>query len=357
LKQFRLGALAVAIAAIAAVALAGCSSSAASKPSDTASAPATMTTVNFLTDFVTNGVQSPLYYGVQQGYYKAEGIDLNITAGTGSGNAITAVTAGQADIGDALSANLVQAAAKGTQLTSVGWFRANSAFAFFCDKKLNITSVAKMKGHSVLIPPGTAQASMLPGVLAAAGLKQSDVTVDAVAASTVGATYASGQADCITQTLGDAPTFQTSRPSTVISWSTAGFAVPGFSFFVTPSYLSAHRNVIAGFLRATYKSIAASLKNPPAAVTAFLKANPTVEPGLAKAQFKASQVVYCTTAEAKAGSDIGAMNAKEWSSLVSVLQQYAGLSSSVTPSTLYTDQFFKLSTSVSSTACQPHFSS
>ncbi|MHB1173315.1 MAG: ABC transporter substrate-binding protein [Lacisediminihabitans sp.] len=357
MNRFRPGVVAVASAAIAVLALSGCSSSPTSTPSDTTSAPKTMTTVNFLTDFVANGVQSPLYDGIEQGYYKAEGIDLKITAGTGSINTITAVAAGQVDIGDALSANLAQAVDKGTLLTSVGWFRANSAFAFFCDKKLNITSVAQMKGHSILIPPGTAQASMLPGVLAAAGLTRSDLTVDAVASKTVGATYAGGQDDCITQTLGDAPTFQSMRPSTVISWSGAGFAVPGFAFFVTPSYLSAHQDVVAAFLRATYKSIAASLKNPADAVAAFEKNNPTVDPSLAKAQFKASQVVYCTTAAAKAKSDIGAMTANEWSSLVSVLQKYAGLSSSVTPDKLYTDQFFKGSDSVSSTACEPQFAS
>lgn len=354
MNRLRLGAIAGALVVTTTLVLTGCS---ASPPTDSGSKAASMTTVNFLTDFVANGVQAPFYYGISKGYYKAEGIDLKVTAGTGSANTITAVTAGQANIGDALSANLAQAADKGTSLTSVGWFRANSAFAFFCDKKLNIKTVAKLKGHSILVAPGTAQANLISGVLSAGGLSTSDVTVESVAAKTIGSTYAGGQADCITQTLGDAPTFDKSRPSTVISWSAAGFAVPGFSFFVTPSYLSAHKDVVAAFLRATYKSIAAAIKNPDGAVTAFQQANPTVDPDLSKAQFKASQVVYCTTAAAKSGSDLGAMTGEEWSSLVSILRKDAGLSSSVKATQLYTDQFFKGSQSVSSTVCQPKFAS
>lgn len=355
MNRLRLGAIAGALVVTATLALTGCSASSSSSPS--ASQPAKMTTVNYLTDFVANGVQAPFYYGISKGYYKAEGIDLKVTAGTGSANTITAVTAGQANIGDALSANLAQAADKGTALTSVGWFRANSAFAFFCNKKLDIKNVAQLKGHSILVAPGTAQANLISGVLSAGGLSTSDVNIESVAAKTIGSTYAGGQADCITQTLGDAPTFQKSRPSTIISWSAAGFAVPGFSFFVTPSYLSAHKDVVASFLRATYKSISAAIKNPDAAVTAFQQANPTVDADLSKAQFKASQVVFCTTAAAKAGSALGAMTGEEWSSLVGLLQKDAGLSSSVKASQLYTNQFFTGSDAVSSTVCSAEFAS
>ena len=350
MNRLRLGAVA---GALVVTAMLTASSSTAS-----ANNSASMTTVNFLTDFVANGVQAPFYYGINKGYYKREGIDLKVITGTGSVNTIIAVTAGQADIGDALSANLAQAADKGTSLTSVGWFRANSAFAFFCDKKLDIKSVAKLKGHSILVAPGTAQANLLSGVLAAGGLSTGDVTVDSVAAKTIGSTYAGGQADCITQTLGDAPTFAKLRPSTVISWSAAGFAVPGFSFFVTPSYLSAHKDVVAGFLRATYKSIADAVHNPDGAVAAFQRANPMVDPNLAKEQFTASQVVYCTTAAVKSGSALGAMTAQEWSSLVSLLQKDAGLSSSVKPTQLFTDQFFQGPKPVSSRrACRRQFAS
>lgn len=359
MKRTHLRAAVVAVVA-AAVTLTGCSSSTSGSTGTSSDAPTTITSVNLLTDFVANGVQSPFFYGIEKGYYKDEGIDLKVTAGTGSGNTVTAIAGGQADIGDALSVNYAQAVAKGTKLLAVGWYRANSAFAFFCDEKLDIKTAAQLKGHSILTPTGGAQTAFLPSVLEAAGLSTSDVTIDAVDSKTVGSTYAGGQDDCIVQTLGDAPTYQTKRPSTTISWTDAGFTIPGFAFFVTQDYYDAHKDVIAAFLTATYKSIAESVTDPTAAVSAFTAANPTVDPTLAAAQFEASSVVYCTTAEASAGSVFGSMSDDEWTSLVTRLNGNPDLLGGATisdPKSLYTNEFFTGSDPVSTTACSSQYAS
>src|SRR4029078_9705491 len=40
------------------------------------------------------GLHAPFYYGKEQGFYKAEGIDLTINEGRGSANTVQAGTAG-----------------------------------------------------------------------------------------------------------------------------------------------------------------------------------------------------------------------------------------------------------------------
>lgn len=350
-RFLRLPALLLSAAVLISLAACGSSgSSAASSASSGSSAKPALQSVTYLTDFISNGVYSPVFYGIQKGYYAAQGINLQVKFGTGSSTTVQDVAAGKADIGDAFSGVIAQGDSTGADIESVGFFRANGAFAFFCDSKLGITKFSQLKGKSIVIPPGTVQAALYPGVLSAVGLTASDIKVDSIASASAGADYASGQGDCIAETLGDAPTFATRRPSTTLLWSNGGFQVPGFAFFTTKSYLAGHQSLVKGFLTATYESIAAALADPAAAVSAFTAANPTANSALVQAQWTASKRVFCTDAMAQASSKIGYQLPAAWQTIVTEMKKYENLPAAITPTSLYTNQFFTEG-SVSSMAC------
>ena len=340
------------LSAIAAISLAACGSSASqgSSPGAQGSSKPALQSVTYLTDFVANGVYSPVFYGIQKGYYAAQGIDLQVKFGTGSSTTVQDVAAGKADIGDAFSGLIARGDSTGANIESVGFFRANGAFAFFCDSKLGVTKFSQLKGKSIVIPPGTVQAALYPGVLSAVGLTASDIKIDSIASAAAGADYAAGQGDCIAETLGDAPTFNTRRPSTTLLWSDGGFQVPGFAFFTTKGYLASHPSLVKGFLTATYQSIAAALADPSAAVSAYTAANPIANSALVQAQWTASKRVFCTDAMAAASSKIGYQLPAAWQTIVSEMKKYESLPAAITPTSLYTNQFFAQG-SVSSTAC------
>ena len=319
-----------ALAALCVVSLAACSSS----PSTDEVPAEGLIPVTYLTSFIQNGVYSPFSYGISKGYFAQEGIDLKVTYGTGSSGTVQQVSQGQAQIGDAFTGSIAQGNASGADLRGFGFFRANGGFAFFCDKSLNITSFSQLAGHSVIIPPGTVQAALYPGVLAAAGLAKDSITVDNVAPAAAGAAYAGGQSDCITQTLGDAPTFVPRRASTTLLWSDGGFSVPGFAFMSTNSYLQANPTILEGFLRATYRSIAESLDDPAAAVSAFTDANPEANPELSEAQFSASKTVFCTTEMAEQNVKIGFQLPEMWATIVDQMREYSDLPDTVDAASL-----------------------
>jgi NitT/TauT family transport system substrate-binding protein len=56
--------------------------------------------VNYIISWLPTGEEAYPYVGVQQGYFKAEGIELNILIGRGSIDSISKITAGTADFGD-----------------------------------------------------------------------------------------------------------------------------------------------------------------------------------------------------------------------------------------------------------------
>jgi NitT/TauT family transport system substrate-binding protein len=71
--------------------------------------PANAIEVNFITDFGYNGRHSYFYVALDKGYYKAEGLEVNILRGQGSSDAIKKVASGAATVGFADAGALVLA--------------------------------------------------------------------------------------------------------------------------------------------------------------------------------------------------------------------------------------------------------
>ena len=87
-----------------------------------------------------NGAVAPFYLGKLKGYYDAEGIDLKLMEGHGSGPTVQAVATHNVDIGYADFSTLVKVAAMGAPVKAIGvllqtWQRLKSA-----DRELVIRS-------------------------------------------------------------------------------------------------------------------------------------------------------------------------------------------------------------------------
>ena len=76
--------------------------------------------VTLTLNWVPYGEHAPFYYGLQKGYYSAEGIDLKILPGNGSGNTVKQVAQKQTDFGWADSPVLLKSVASGMPVRSLG---------------------------------------------------------------------------------------------------------------------------------------------------------------------------------------------------------------------------------------------
>ncbi len=68
--------------------------------------------VTFLANYVFHGRNSPFFVGLEKGFYKEAGFDIQILPSTGSGFVFTAVDGGKADYGMAESTSVTQVIAK-----------------------------------------------------------------------------------------------------------------------------------------------------------------------------------------------------------------------------------------------------
>ncbi len=72
--------------------------------------------ITFLTNYVFNGRHVPFFVGLDKGFYKDAGFDIQIAPATGSGFVITAIDSGKADFGMADVSSVAQAVAKGAKV-------------------------------------------------------------------------------------------------------------------------------------------------------------------------------------------------------------------------------------------------
>ena len=91
-------------------------------PVATAQSGTPLKKVVFLTNYVFHGRHSPYFVGLDKGFYKEAGFDIQISPATGSGFVLSALEGGKADYGMAESTSVVQVVAKGGKAKGFGVF-------------------------------------------------------------------------------------------------------------------------------------------------------------------------------------------------------------------------------------------
>ena len=312
---------------------------------------AAQTKVRFQVDFVPQGLYSGFFYAMAKGYYAAEKLDVEMVDGRGSGLTVEAVASGNVDIGEANSGVAALAIGQGRDIVSVGMFLGKSTFGFFVPQNSSTNSIKSLAGKSLVMTPGTPEAFMLPAVFKLAGVDfDKEVQKIAVEAPQKLTTYARGVGDSMVTSLpyGD-PIIQPLRASRTLPWTDVGFVLPDYSFLVKRSTLQAQPQMIAAFLRASYRGMNDATANVDEAVGIIVKARPLLKPDVTKQQWLNFIKFFCS--DSMDGKPLGWHSPDDWSRGLKVLQEYAALKGPTDADRFYTNTFFTGDRLVSKTAC------
>lgn len=233
--------------------------------------------VTLMLNWYVYGEHAPFYYGKEKGFYAANGIDLEIQEGRGSGIVTQVVAAKTVPFGYVDVPTMMRAAVKGAPVIAVGVALQTNPMSVmgFADK--NIRKPADIKGKTVATTPGDSMSQIWPLFLKKTGLQESDFkTVSGDAVTKLNAVI-NGQADLLlgyvmdqSMKIKDA----TGKDVYPIKFSDYGINLVSSGVITNTDYLKDHQDLAKRFLAATVKSIEEASKHPRDAAQAILNANP-----------------------------------------------------------------------------------
>lgn len=126
--------------------------------------------VRFQTDWIPSG-EHAMYYGAwQKGIYAAEGLDITITRGYGSGDTVTKLAGGAFEFGVAdLGAVFTARARQNIPVKTIATVYTHSPHSLFVLKSSGITSFKGLEGKKIGITPGNSHRVYFPKVAEKSG--------------------------------------------------------------------------------------------------------------------------------------------------------------------------------------------
>src|SRR6185369_12781130 len=135
------------------------------------------TPVTFQLNWMAGGPNAGFAAAVAEGYYKDAGLDVTLVQGNGSGNTAQLVANGRSEIAYADAVAVSQLIAKGAPMKVLSTVYQSNPNEVSALKKTGIKSIKDLAGKKVGVPSGSSQTTMLPLLLKANNLKESDVNL------------------------------------------------------------------------------------------------------------------------------------------------------------------------------------
>lgn len=312
------------------------SSCAGQGPQTTGSAGST-TPVTFQLNWTAGGPNAGFAAAVHQGIYKDAGLEVKLTEGNGSGNTAQLVSSGQSQIGYADAVAVSQLIAKGAPMKVLSTIYQSNPNEVSALKKTGIKSVKDLAGHKVGVPSGSSQTTMLPLLLKANGLTESDVELINMPATSMVPSLLQGQVDAI---LGSIDSYQIQLEEQGAELDNFSFAENGVptvstSIFASNSYIKDNPEVAKKFVAASLKGWSSALDKPEDAVKSLKAVFPNVNEKLATAELAAITPLFCSGDAKYVGKAEDAL----WVKTQQLLSEVGLLPAGQDPKSYYTDEF------------------
>lgn len=255
-----------------------------------------------------------------KGFYEAEGLDVTLQEGRGSGVAAQLVATGQADLGYADAGAALGVAAKGAPIKIISTVWKAGQFGINFLEKSGIKTPKDLAGKKLSVPPGSAMVPLVPLFLKANGLSEKDVTIVSAAQNASIGLLTSGNVDAVAETPENiaVPLAAQNIKAEHIYFYDHGVPLISLSLIAREDKIKANPDLYKRFLRASLKGWEEAMKDPKAAVAAmkqvFPESDKTPEALMTSAPFSFESV--CPGGK---GDKIGVTDAKGWEETYKVM--------------------------------------
>lgn len=245
------------------------------------------TAMPFALDWKFEGPAAPYFLALDKGYYAAEGMDVEISEGAGSLDAIPKVATGAFPIGFADINSLMKFLDQnpGAPVTAVMMVYDKPPFAVVGRKDLGIEAPKDLEGKVLGAPPPDGAWAQFPIFAAENGLDMAAITVEPVGFPVREPMLAEGKVAAVTgfsfsSTLNLKRLGVPLEEQSVLLMADYGVALYGNAVIVNTDFAKENPAMVTGFLKATAMGWKDAIAEPGVAVEALIKRNPAADAAL-----------------------------------------------------------------------------
>ena len=299
--------------------------------------------VTLALDWVVDGVHASYFVARDKGFYGDAGLDVTVSRGFGSGDTIKRVASAAATFGVADIGAIVAARANDdipVRIVAVTYDKATLGVIYQVQSGIKLPK--DLEGRKLGRSASGASVNMLPGFLKANALDRSKITEVVVDAATLAPLLASGQVDAILDqsiylSRYASVAAQQGKTVAVMRYSDYGLATYGNAIIVSPDTLKAKPDMVKRFIEASLKGMAYAFAHPDEAVAILVKANPEIDPQVAKDEMTALAEIELTPDVARNG--FGSISKERMAMTEDIIVTALSLKKTIAPEDLYTTEF------------------
>lgn len=239
------------------------------------------TDIPFTLDWRFEGPSAPYFLAIDNGHFADAGLDVEISAGEGSLDAIPKVATGAFPIGFADINSLIRFLDQnpGAPVTAVMMIYDSPPFSIVGRKSLGINGIEDLEGSTLGAPPPDGAWAQFPILAAVNGIDVSTITVEPVGFPTREPSLAEGTVDSVTgfnfsSYLSAVRLGVPEDDLTTILFADHGVKLYGNAIIVNTDYAAANPEIVTAFLGAVVDGVRDAMADPGAGAAAVIARNP-----------------------------------------------------------------------------------
>jgi len=298
--------------------------------------------VRFALSWVPTGRDAGFYVALDRGYYREEGLAVEILKGNGSGDTIRRVGVGTEEFGFADAATLVIARSRGTPVKLVAMIHDKSMYAVYSLKSSGIAKPKDLEGKKIGSPAKSAVRTVFPAFATLNGLDVARIEWVDMGNELMPSALASRRVDAVLMFANEVPVVRIAAKQ--VNQEVAGLLFSDYGVDVYSNGLIAadktsreRPELVRRFVRGTMKGVAWAAENIDGAVDAFVKHNPTASKEVAR-EYWAVAVDHLLTPTARR-MGLGYMTREKMEATRDLITTYEKLPVKVPVEDLYTNDF------------------
>jgi NitT/TauT family transport system substrate-binding protein len=291
-------------------------------------------------DFIPQGYHAPIFYGVKKGFYKEQGIDLQVSDGKGTNVALQAVVSGSDQIVVANYASLIQSVSVGMPVVGIGGMIQKLPDSIIALGGSGIKTPKDMEGKTMSIPPKSGVFRFFPAFCTLTGVDINKIKLVQVDPAVtlqllIGKQVDFSSAWVFTDASRLAAQMPMEKPMVMADY---GVNILGNGFTVRKDTLTSQGPMLKRFMAATDRSYIEGIKDFEGAATAMIEARPAAN-SVETLQRECREMKPFTYTKRTEGKPFGYTAKEDWQDTIDILTKYFGMDKPVNIADLYTNDF------------------